>query len=537
MIVVVADAFSDTYTGGAELTTDAFLERGFYNYKKIHSRDLNSLTIDLLKNEKWIFGNFSFLSDKLILEIVKKVKDYNVIEYDYKYCKYRLKNKHINAEGECNCPTSRRGKVVALFLAKAKNLFFMSQGQKDEYESIFPFLSKSSSVLSSSFKKETLKFIESLDTKNKNDKYIILGSDSWVKGTKDGIKYATEHNLKYEVVSGLEHKDLLRKLAASKGLIFLAAGLDTCPRITIEARLLNCELVLNDNVQHKDEPWFKSRESIVEYVNTNKEIFYDKCLKEKLVEQKIAEKTKFHFVVPCYNVQSWLYRCLASIKKQTYDNYTVTVVNDVSTDNTANVFDKHFKGDERYKIINNKEKNYALKNIDIAIQSINSNPDDIIIVLDGDDWLSSEDVLNLLNKIYVEEKVFLTYGSYQYYPMGTKGVEPSEYPKSVIDNNDYRNDEWRASHLRTFKALLWDKIDKKDLMDDDGEYYKMTYDQAMMLPMLEMVGPLARYVPEVLHVYNRSNPLNVDKIKQAQQYTTKQRIRRKKKYSRIDFEN
>ena len=121
--------------------------------------------------------------------------------------------------------------------------------------------------------------------------------------------------------------------------------------------------------------------------------------------------------------------------------------------------------------------------------------------------------------------------------MGTKGVEPSEYPKSVIDNNDYRNDEWRASHLRTFKALLWDKIDKKDLMDDDGEYYKMTYDQAMMLPILEMVGPLARYVPEVLHVYNRSNPLNVDKIKQAQQYTTKQRIRRKKKYSRIDFEN
>ena len=50
MIVVVADAFSDNYTGGAELTTDAFLERGFYNYKKIHSRDLNSLTIDLLKN-------------------------------------------------------------------------------------------------------------------------------------------------------------------------------------------------------------------------------------------------------------------------------------------------------------------------------------------------------------------------------------------------------------------------------------------------------------------------------------------------------
>ena len=46
----------------------------------------------------------------------------------------------------------------------------------------------------------------------------------------------------------------------------------------------------------------------------------------------------------------------------------------------------------------------------------------------------------------------MTYGSYVYYPMGNRGVEPSSYPKEIIDNNQFRQDKWRASHLRTFKT-------------------------------------------------------------------------------------
>ena len=37
MIVVISDAFANQFTGGAELTSDAFLEAGFNNYKKINS--------------------------------------------------------------------------------------------------------------------------------------------------------------------------------------------------------------------------------------------------------------------------------------------------------------------------------------------------------------------------------------------------------------------------------------------------------------------------------------------------------------------
>ena len=74
----------------------------------------------------------------------------------------------------------------------------------------------------------------------------------------------------------------------------------------------------------------------------------------------------------------------------------------------------------------------------------------------------------------------------------------------------------------------------KDLQNDEGEYYKTAYDQALMLPLLEMSGDRSLYVDKILHVYNRSNPLNVDKTKQALQFATAQRIRAEKPYRRLE---
>ena len=80
---------------------------------------------------------------------------------------------------------------------------------------------------------------------------------------------------------------------------------------------------------------------------------------------------------------------------------------------------------------------------------------------------------------------------------------------------------------------MWDRIDHKDLQDASGEYYKMAYDQAIMLPLLEMSAGRYGYIPEILHVYNKENPLNVDKIKTQEQVRTAQEIRSKKPYERL----
>ena len=62
--------------------------------------------------------------------------------------------------------------------------------------------------------------MESIKDNEKNNKYLILGSSSWIKGTKECITYAEENNLEYEVIQGLPYHELLIKMSTSKGLIF-----------------------------------------------------------------------------------------------------------------------------------------------------------------------------------------------------------------------------------------------------------------------------------------------------------------------------
>ena len=66
-----------------------------------------------------------------------------------------------------------------------------------------------------------------------------------------------------------------------------------------------------------------------------------------------------------------------------------------------------------------------------------------------------------------------------------------------------------------------------------GDFYDVTYDQAIMLPLLEMAGEHVKFISSVLHVYNKENPLNVDKIKTTKQAQTAKEIRSKPKYPRL----
>ena len=63
-------------------------------------------------------------------------------------------------------------------------------------------------------------------------------------------------------------------MSCSNGIIFRPLDYDTCPRIVIEAKLLGCDLILNDYVQHKDEDWFLTQESCYKYLKNRPEEFW-----------------------------------------------------------------------------------------------------------------------------------------------------------------------------------------------------------------------------------------------------------------------
>jgi len=535
LVVFVSDMFAENYTGGAELTSEAIIIDSLIPVVKVHSRTLTTEIMENNKDKFWVFGNFADLTEDCIMFAIKNLQ-YSILEYDYKYCIYRSPEKHILATGSCNCHNERRGKLVSIFYKMSKITWFMSESQKNIYLDKFSFLKNNSRVLSSVFSQDKLDFIESLDTNNKNNKWIILDSNSWVKGKQESLNVAKEKNLDYELVSNLKHEDFLKKLASSKGLIYTPPGNDTCPRMIIEAKLLGCKLILNDNVQHKEESWFETRESIYSYMRERTSVFWSSIEDSWNIDtpkHEPSNKNKFNIIVPFYNASSWVRKCIKSIKSQKHTNFSCYIIDDMSTDNSDKIIEKEIENDNRFVFIKNKSKKYALGNIvDTLLQYCNEE-EDINILLDGDDWFSSVNVLSYLDQVYEKSNCLVTYGSYVYYPNGQRGVEPSKYSNEVIENNGFRKDKWRASHLRTFKTKAWKQIDLKDLKCSEGKYYKMAYDQALMLPLLEICGDRIHFVDKILHVYNRQNPLNVDKIKQKEQFLTAQKIRSKKSYKRV----
>jgi len=275
--VFVSDMFLEEFSGGAEMTTHAIMAAApkECHIMQIRSNKVDSNSISKYKNYHWIICNFSELSSNSKLDICKNL-EYSIIEYDYKFCKYRSLELHRKIEnGECDCTSKDEGKINLAFYGLAQKIWFMSKKQKNIFLSKVRSLKEEKcEVLSSVFSFGDLRFIDSIKENEKDDTYLIVKARSWVKNFEECRKFASKSSLRYEVVEDLPYHELLIKLSTSKGLVFLPAGADTCPRLVIEAKLLGCDLILNNLVQHKDEKWFSSSELCWEHMKSRTREFW-----------------------------------------------------------------------------------------------------------------------------------------------------------------------------------------------------------------------------------------------------------------------
>ena len=245
----------------------------------------------------------------------------------------------------------------------------------------------------------------------------------------------------------------------------------------------------------------------------------------------------FKIIVPSYNNEKWISGCLRSVKSQNYDNYQCIIVDDCSEDSGVEIIKKEIANESKFMFIENKERKLALKNIYDAIEASNPHDDDIIITLDGDDLFARKNVLEILNNKYKETDCWMTYGSYMEYPSGARGKFSRQIPKEIIEANTFRESEWMSSHLRTFKYNLWKRIKKEDFLEDDGRFCDGAWDMIFMFPMLEMSRFRSLFVEEILHVYNRTNPLNEDKVDHQKLMRSEMKIRKKSKYEALENDN
>lgn len=114
------------------------------------------------------------------------------------------------------------------------------------------------------------------------------------------------------------------------------------------------------------------------------------------MEQHKDQNELVSVIIPIYNVEQYLDRCLASILNQTYTNIEIILVDDGSTDNSGKICDEYVKKDNRIKVIHKKNGGLSSARnagLDIAIGKY-------IKFVDSDDWLELDAIQYLYSLLH-----------------------------------------------------------------------------------------------------------------------------------------
>lgn len=97
-------------------------------------------------------------------------------------------------------------------------------------------------------------------------------------------------------------------------------------------------------------------------------------------------------IIPVYNVENYLRRCLNSVQNQTYSNIEIIVIDDGSKDNSGNICDEFSKNDSRFKIIH--KENGGLS--DARNKGLEHACGEYVLFVDSDDYIERDAIKRLL---------------------------------------------------------------------------------------------------------------------------------------------
>ena len=236
-------------------------------------------------------------------------------------------------------------------------------------------------------------------------------------------------------------------------------------------------------------------------------------------EQCLFERApKIHLFITHYNTIRYLQKCLTSVFEQNCTiPFQAVLVDDASPDPYITEFldEWQIKEPSRLVILRNKERIGKGANLFRCLDAAKCGPEDIICILDGDDWLANPYSLQTVVERYQNTNCWVTYGSYQqssgHTGCCTVPLTGNHY-ESEKKGRGFRECAWVFSHFFTAKAFLWNKL-PKDINIFNGKQTMFTADQIFNIPLAEMAGSSRiQYINQTLLIYNNENPMNDCKV-------------------------
>lgn len=372
------------------------------------------------------------------------------------------------------------------------------------------------------FHKDILNLFNVNETLLTNSEFIYLGYNQY---NKDTINKLYDYNERYVNINNYERDNNncfygtygymcnrnFRDLIIQKGVDYFIKNNATLDygfnliRLNNEARFfvfsgnqllipdILDEVCINNDRENCNMSWYENKKiNTAEYINFNQ------------------ETKKIVFIVPSYNNEKWIENNLTSIFNQkNYNNWHIIYINDDSTDKTEELFHNLTKNyTDKITYIKNKTKFGQAFN---RYQAYNMcHDDDICIMLDGDDWLNGEFVLSYLNSFMKNNDIDLSYGDFNFFSGGKiqDGYKKKEYSQNVINEKKYRQDGWKATHLRVIMAKYLKQIHFYDIIDQYYEFIQVSTDRIESYAALELSNGRHKLNSQKFCIYNKDNSIN-----------------------------
>lgn len=207
-------------------------------------------------------------------------------------------------------------------------------------------------------------------------------------------------------------------------------------------------------------------------------------------------------IIPVYNADKDIFRCIESIKKQTYDNFECILINDGSLDESESVIKNCIKNDNRFKYIYQSNKGPSVA----RNKGIELSKGKYLVFVDSDDYVEEVYLEKLLNKIEEgNDLVCCGYNDISIYG----NVKVNEFL-----SNEFTKKDLVSSVLKGTGGVLWNKIYKKEFLNK----YNIRFDDSLFMSEdlifnLEYIYFVKRWnvLTDSLYNYMRLNSNSISK--------------------------
>ena len=218
---------------------------------------------------------------------------------------------------------------------------------------------------------------------------------------------------------------------------------------------------------------------------------------------------KLSIIVPVYNVEKYIERCLDSILNQTWQNFEVLCVNDGSSDTSGEICERYAAGDARIKVFH-KTNGGAASARNVGLQHATG---DYIGFVDPDDWTEPEMFASIIEKMEAHDADMGVCGFYKNWDDREleMGNEPA-VEEGVFDREQVFYYAFKRYSYKSFGGYLWNKVFKRAvLMGTDELSFKENLkvgEDVLFFAEATLRAEKAIYADKAMyHYYQRSSSL------------------------------